>query len=199
MTDTETTRAFIAVEIPAINRAAILEFQTRLADQVHGLRWVSGENLHLTLAFLGDVADDDLPALNAEIADAVAAFSPFAMMARGLGAFPTAAKTQTVWVGLETAGPLLPLRDAVAEAAGKAGCPPKDDRFTPHVTIARANRNARRGVDLRGPIGQYASWSAGSWNVAEVVTYRSDLTPKGPIYSPLARAELLGKKSAETD
>jgi 2'-5' RNA ligase len=199
MTDTETTRAFIAVELPPIHRAAILEFQTRLADQVHGLRWASGESLHLTLAFLGDVPDEKLPTLKAEIADAVAPFSRFAMTARGLGAFPNPAKAQTVWVGLETDGPLFPLRTAVAEAAGLAGCPPKDDRFTPHVTIARANRNARRGVDLRGPIGQYAVWSAGSWNVAEVVTYRSDLTPKGPIYSPLARAELLGKKTGETD
>jgi len=193
----ESTRAFIAIAIPAINRAAIVEFQVRLAEQMHGLRWVAGESLHLTLAFLGDVPDENLAALNAEIAAAVAGFSPFAISARGLGAFPNPARAQTAWIGLETGGPLLPLRAAVAEAAGKVGCPPSDDRFSPHVTIARVRHKTRQGVDLRGPIGQYAAWSGGTWNVSEVVTFRSDLTPKGPIYSPLARAELKGEKRNE--
>jgi len=195
----ETTRAFVAVEIHPANRAVILEFQTRLADQVHGLRWVASESLHLTLAFLGDVPDAKLTTLNEEIAHAIQEFSPFQMTARGLGAFPSAARAQTVWIDLETAGPLLPLRAAVVEATRKAGCPPKDDRFTPHVTIARARRDSRRGLDLREPIRQYADWSAGSWTVAEVVTFQSDLTPKGPIYSPLSRARLDGENSAETD
>jgi 2'-5' RNA ligase len=195
----ETTRVFVAVQIHPANRAVILEFQTRLADQVRGLRWVPSENLHLTLAFLGDVPDFRLPKLEEEIAAAVSGFAPFRMTARGLGAFPNASRAQTVWVDLETAGPLLPLRSAVVEATKMAECPPPDDRFTPHVTIARANRNSRQGVDLRGPIRQYAAWSAGSWTVAEVVTFRSDPTPKGPIYSPLGRARLVGENSIETD
>jgi 2'-5' RNA ligase len=192
----QTTRTFIAIDMPAPLVARLERLQATLADEVPGIRWSSIGAFHLTLAFLGDVANTDLNDVCRASATAAAPFAPFALKLEGLGAFPDANRPRTVWAGLtgDALAELGRLRTAVAAACAAEGAPPEDDRFHPHITLGRAQKKAGPPRNLAAVLNRYRSWSAGTMTVSEVVTYSSTLTPEGPLYVPLARAPLAARK-----
>ena len=133
------------------------------------------------------------------MAEAARPFPRFDVRLEGLGAFPNPARPRVIWAGL-TAGdlsPLIELQKAVSRAASGAGYRPDDQRFNPHITLGRikSDRRGPRPPDLTQTLERYRNWSGGSFALTEVVTFGSSLTPEGPIYTPLAKAPLAGRKT----
>ena len=62
------TRTFVAIPIPADQAERLSRLQSLIAPQLPSARWVKPEEFHLTLAFLGDVDDGDLPRICTAIA-----------------------------------------------------------------------------------------------------------------------------------
>lgn len=190
-----TTRTFIAVEVPSEGRDRIERLRAKLAPDIPGAKWVAKENLHLTLAFLGDVQDADLAAVCRAAASAAAPFEPLELALDGLGCFGSPARPRTLWAGV--AGPgldgLRALQKSLTAAVAREGYR-ADDRFDAHVTLARFKPGRGPAPNLTGVLEKNRGWSGGAWNVAEVVTFASTLTPDGPVYAPLATARLAGQK-----
>src|SRR5262245_14607697 len=92
-------RTFIAVELAGsvLAKAAqlIKELQAAGAD----VSWVKAPQMHLTLKFLGDVADTETPDICRVVADAARRFEPFEIVCRGAGAFPDVRQPRTIWLG----------------------------------------------------------------------------------------------------
>jgi 2'-5' RNA ligase len=156
----------------------------------------------MTLAFLGDVLDNDLNAVCKAVTQASGPFPPFELRLEGVGAFPSPVKPRVLWAGLKSLVPsvLAELQEGVVQAVTNVGYRPDDQRFTPHVTLGRI-RPDRRGPlpdDLTTILKPHQSWSGGSFLVSEVITYASTLSQDGPAYAPLARASLTGKKTAQS-
>lgn len=192
----DTTRTFLAVPLPDDAVSAIGRLRSKLEPEIPGIKWVAPDHYHLTLAFLGDVQNTDLETIGRATEDVTVGFDPLELRVEGLGAFPSSMRLQTLWVGLTGPGiaGLEALREAVAEATTRAGYPP-DGRFTPHVTLARFRSRPGRGraakaPDVTGVLEREAGWSGGSFEVREVVLFRSILRPEGPQYTPLARGRL---------
>lgn len=192
------TRTFIALTLPEPARRAMTRLQEELSPKLPSFRWTRTDQLHLTLAFLGDVPSERLAALGEAVDAAVTPFGPLSLAITGLGAFPTPTRPSVVWVGLvgDDLDALRRLREAVALAARSAGTPPADDRFTPHVTIGRLRPGRGRPPDLRPLLNALADWSAGLHGLDHVAAYASSLTPQGPQYTALATFLLEGRKSA---
>ena len=102
-----TTRAFIAIELPADVKDLIAANIERLKGLVpREVKWVDPRIAHLTLAFLGNVSDNRLPALS-RIVDCVGgACPPFSIKAGPLGAFPNDRRPRVIWLGLEGEHPV---------------------------------------------------------------------------------------------
>jgi RNA 2',3'-cyclic 3'-phosphodiesterase len=187
-----TTRTFVAIAVPELLGAKLTRLQRLLAPEIPGARWSETSPFHMTLAFLGDVADVDLKPVCEAVAVAAADFEPFELRLEGLGVFPAPAKARVAWVGL--AGPGLPalaeLRDRVARAATSTLSLPVDARFSPHITLGRLKVDRRNPLDLSPLLKHYRTWSAGSFHVTEVITFASTLTPDGPVYARLGTAPL---------
>jgi len=195
----KTTRTFIALPVPSALGEKLTRLQGLLAPKVPAARWSSTLPFHTTLAFLGDVQDNDLNTVCKAVAEASQPFSPFELRLESVGAFPSPARPSVLWAGLtaDDPVPLLELQRAVVKGVTGAGYRPDDQRFTPHVTLGRI-RSDRRGHDplnLTTLLQPYLTWSGGTFRVAEVITFASTLTPEGPAYAQLARAPLSGKKS----
>ncbi len=192
-----TTRTFIALPLPEEAKHRLVRLQEELAPGLPAFRWAGLEQLHMTLAFLGDVPDARLAALGDRVAEAVADFEPLTLRVGGLGAFPTLARPRIIWVGLD--GPdlasLRRLRESVVRAAKASGAHPADDRFTPHITIGRLRPGRGRPPDLRPILDPLGDWSAGSHQVDNVVVYASFLSPQGPTYTVLANAPMKAGKT----
>jgi 2'-5' RNA ligase len=125
-------RLFVAVDLPD-------EVQRRLARLVRaapeGVRAVTPGKLHLTLHFLGDVAEESA----LRLAAALRAVRPaaFTIDLGGVGCFPSQRRPSVLWAGVQPSPPLTALHGAVGDVIEACGMPRENRPFTPHVTLAR--------------------------------------------------------------
>jgi RNA 2',3'-cyclic 3'-phosphodiesterase len=107
-----------------------------------GLRWISGENLHVTLKFFGSVPEAGVPALSEACALAAHSGQPFELRWSGAGAFPSLRRARILWLGVaQGTRELTQLSAAVDGAVGALTSLPaastRDHPFTPHLSVAR--------------------------------------------------------------
>ncbi|MBV8381866.1 MAG: RNA 2',3'-cyclic phosphodiesterase [Planctomycetaceae bacterium] len=192
----DSTRTFVAIALPDAVGQRLTKLQSQLAPDLPGVRWTATPPFHVTLAFLGDVEDADLNAVCRGVADASAGFAPLDLRVEGVGAFPDPARPRILWAGLTGPGlePLAAHQKAVLKAVAAAGYRVSDTRFHPHVTLGRVRPGRGPAPNLSPIVNRYKTWSAGAFTVVEAITFASTLSPDGPIYAPLGRAPLAGRK-----
>ena len=188
-------RTFIAVEMDASIRTALGRLQKRLAKGCPEVRWTATQNLHLTVKFLGDVKETDLPRVCAMAQQAADEVEPFTVTPTGIGTFGSPRRTRVVWCGFSGATEILVrLHDRLDELLAPLGVPGESRRFAPHLTLGRPL--ARRGADVPSDVlDQYAHWSPGSQHVDHIVVFSSQPGPGGPRYDPLAHCPLAGLRT----
>lgn len=176
-------RLFVSVQPPAEALEALnAELGRARAVAPPGLRWTRPEQWHLTLAFLGDVPDDEVPTLTDALA-AVVGDAPMSLRLAGGGCFGT----RVLWVGL--AGDVHALRTLAADLSGAAigcGIALEDQSFRPHLTLARAGREK---ADLRPAAAELAQVVGPPWDVTAVQLMHSRLNagPGGSaLHQPIA-------------
>jgi 2'-5' RNA ligase len=190
-------RAFIAIELTEAIHRRLADVASELSARTSAgtVRWVDPAGIHLTLKFLGEVSASQAEDLW-RLVEPVAAGRPvFEVRVRGLGCFPNLRSPRVVWVGVEQdEATLTGLHVGVESACDKLGFAREGRRFTPHLTLGRTSRDARReGIDsLQGAIHEVGEAECGAMLVDEVHLFRSELKPSGAVYSVLATARLMG-------
>jgi 2'-5' RNA ligase len=184
-------RTFIAVDFGKAIRDRAVALQEKLAQSGAPIKWVEPENLHVTMLFLGEVDDRDVPAVCSAVADCCRGRAPFSMSIESLGCFPNARRPRVVWVGVgQGAQELCALHDALEPPLLDLGCYRREERrYTPHVTLGRV-RSDRAADNLAESLAKNAGWRGGETVVREVLVMSSELTSDGPLYAVLSRAKL---------
>lgn len=181
-------RLFVAIQPPEEVVAALARLRQRLARRLGegraGPRWVRPERMHLTLAFLGEVEPALVPELGRRLEAAAARFAPFRLVLDRLGGFPPERPARVLFAEPAEPGPVPDLARAVRLAAAEAGCPPKEARFHPHLTLARAGRRRLEVPDLEPELPGF--------EVEEISLVHSILHGPDRGYETLAAAPLLG-------
>jgi 2'-5' RNA ligase len=190
----ETVRSFIAVELPDEVRKEIGKLQDSLkTGRQDFVKWVSPDSIHLTLKFLGDIATDKVDEIIAAVEDSVAGIAPFTLHMDGLGVFPGLKRIQVVWVGLTgDIDNLRRIQKNIEENLFVLGYPEEEREFTPHMTLGRVRfqpppEEQQKFVHL---LTAAVFSSAYNINVASVTLMKSQLTPKGAIYTKLGSVNL---------
>ncbi len=179
-------RAFVALDLPAEVRSALAVQQFLLPLP----RKVEPESFHLTLLFLGEVAEPVLEAAH-EGFEAIVR-PPFDLEVAGLGLFG-GERPRAVWAGIRPSEPLDRLQAKIERAARVAGIEPERRRFSPHVTLGRfAPPPPEDRFRLERAVAEGASFRGGRFEVTRFVLYRSHLGPKGARYEELATYPLRG-------
>ena len=114
--------------------------------------------MHITLKFLGDVPNVEVPDVCKHVAGAVADIEPFEIEFQSAGAFHTNDRPKTLWLGVapgEGLEQLAALNAAIEERLHKEmGFPKEHRRFQPHLTIGRVNQlNAAQHASAGGGTG----------------------------------------------
>ena len=175
-------RAFLALPLPA----ALIPVAT-LAQ--HGLQLdnpVPRENLHLTLAFLGNTSRAQLEDLHASLETETLPQAPIAIT--GVGAFGHDGPRSLHLIIAENPA-LSALHRACARAARAAGIALPARRFVPHVTLAYLNR-AQTDADIALALERLGPVGAPPVLAETLVLFRSTLTKAGSLHDAMAEYPL---------
>ena len=180
-------RLFFAVPLADETRAAVAAVVDEVRQAVDGaareprsqVRWVRMDELHLTLRFLGPTPADRVPALSRLLDETASASSPFTVRVHDAGAYPSAARPRTLWLGIdEGQAELAALADRLGERLETAGWRRDDRPFRAHLTLARAD-GRREGPLVARTLAERAVRFEATSAVDRLVLFES-LTGGGP-------------------
>lgn len=167
-------RLFIAIQFDENILDALTSFQADLKSQGVTGNYTKRENLHITLAFIGDYGNPD------EVLDAMEQvdFRPIEISLDGVGSFG-----ELFWVGLADNPQLIGYVKRLRRELAEHGIPFDKKRFSPHITLIRkyACRGGREIPVLDPP--------KGSMVATRVSLMRSERGKSGMIYTEIGSVE----------
>jgi len=174
-------RSFVALQVPE----ALVTPLVALQGAIPGGRPVPPENLHLTLAFLGEVAAPALELMAADLADRP--LPACRIVPRGLALY---GGRDPRLLALDVApGPdLVAAQAAVVRAARGAGVHLARERFRPHITLVRFGRglSAQGQAVLQRRLAELGAPALPEAVALQAALYASTLRPGGAEHDPLA-------------
>ena len=163
-------RLFVSINLSDEMKDALITAQDELYDRGVRGNFTSEENMHLTLAFIGEYPDAE-PVLDALSA---VSFTPFEITLEGMGCFG-----DLWWAGIQDSPALAAVVRRVRRALAENGIPFDRKRFSPHITLIRKASGKMPGIRMQ-PV---------SMTVSAVSLMRSDRGKKGMIYTELGAQE----------
>jgi 2'-5' RNA ligase len=190
-------RSFIAIELSDEARTILADLQNRFKRiaPANVVRWAAPENIHLTLHFLGEVAEADIKKIEETLEAAAATCPTFSLTLADFGCFPNMRRPRIVWVGTQGDRPALEnlQRQLGEKLAAAIGFKPDARPYSPHLTLGRV----RDGLPSKqlAQLGQLLEQEQAVGRlvelpVTEICLMKSELKSTGPIYTKLYSQKL---------
>lgn len=177
-------RLFVGLDI----HEPLLEGLSGARGGVENAHWQRDNQLHLTLAFIGDASRKVTQEIEYALADI--RFDPFELSLAGVGMFGKPKNPKTLWAGVANKAPLLHLHEKVATALQRIDVEVDRRKYKPHVTLARF----RRGAQAR--VGDWLTanenLATGSSQIESFLLLSSERTSEGSFYRHEAEFHALG-------
>lgn len=167
-------RLFVAIDLPEDFKQQIAALQSGIPDA----HWSKPENAHITLSFLGEIAEADMVDIGVALGKITA--PAFMLGLKGVGVFGNAKKPRILWAGVTANDELVHLQQKVAQVLTRAGVKLEDRRFRPHVTLARTHNSPYERV--RDYLSQHALFKTRECMVEHFTLFSSQLGQGGPHY-----------------
>ena len=165
-------RLFIAIRLSDAMKDALTAAQDEM--YAHGVRgnFTTRENMHLTLAFIGEYPDKE------QVMDALlsVSFSSFSICLKGMGCF-----RDLWWAGMEESAPLTAVVRRIRRALAENEIPFDKKRFSPHITLIRKATGTMPGIQI----------DTVSMPVESISLMRSDRGKRGMIYTAVGEIKAL--------
>ena len=173
-------RLFIAVELPDEIKEKVHSLAEELPEE--GVKRVEQQNIHITLKFIGDFAENKIPELQSRLGSIK--HGRFRCIAAGAGVFPSPDYVKVVWAGVKCDG-MNELASAIENSL--EGLVAKETKsFSSHATIARVKRR----IDAKDFLEKHTEDVFGEFEVSEFVLIQSELSRSGPVYTVLKKFAL---------
>ena len=180
-------RLFTAVPLNFNVQDALSKVVGNIPTPSGAVKWVEPLQAHLTLLFLDEQKEERLPEILQNLREAAKGMIPFEVRLGGVGAFPNLKKPRVLFIPVTEGGEKLTLlNDRITQALGPLGIPPSEKGFHAHVTLGRVKTFKDAGEVAR------AAQTACPEHLGKIIAdhfslFRSELTPKGPVYTVLER------------
>lgn len=184
-------RLFVAIEIPEEIRKKFVLFQNTLKKADADVGWVSSENFHVTLKFIGYLEEEKIDTASGIVKDSVVHIKPFDLAYVGVGVFPTPRNPRVIFIDVIDPGKnLASIHQKLDSQFTVLGVEQENRPFEAHLTVGRVKtrRNISKLIDN---LNSYNGFNFGSEHVTQVVLMKSTLSQKGPIYTKLQSIHLV--------
>lgn len=187
-----TIRSFIAIPLTGEVQRAARKLARELQGEKDGMRWVPDDNLHLTMKFLGDVVDRDVPQVCKVMRECCEAIDPFELKLEGTGGFPSGDRPRVVWAGITEGGEsLIDLVTRLELGLAKLGFKPEPRDYRPHLTLGRVRSGSRAASqEVVDKVARFKNRRLGILEVDQVRLYASYLDKEGPTYNVMDKIYL---------
>ncbi len=181
-------RLFIAVDLPDRSKKLIESKIVQIKKEtIQDIKWVDPENWHLTLKFLGEVAEEEVEKITSVIASTAVNFSKFTILLRGINAFPEPSHPRVFFIDILDKGRnLCKIHDELDTSLELSGFNPDERQYKPHLTFARSRKNSnlnKLGQVLESYQNKY--YVNVHAQISELKLYESELYPEGPHYKEI--------------
>ena len=129
-------RTFIAIEFDRQTKEALHEYSREIRLMTKAGNFSYKENLHLTVKFIGEVQENDIPIIKRIMDEASGLVEPFDIEFTGLGSFKTGSD-HILWIGVKASDPLIETCKYVNAALFAKGFKGDNKPFKPHITLGR--------------------------------------------------------------
>jgi 2'-5' RNA ligase len=182
-------RVFIAIEVPENIQKEVFSLKNNISSDYVKIRWVKEENIHLTMIFLGEIAEDVIEQVKDRMQVVSKRHKVFNMALQGSGAFPNLRRPRVIWVGVSSNSeqPIINLANDLTITLDFLKL---DDKrtFKPHITFGRIRSVYNLGALQRGI--ESISINTEEFTVKEITLFKSTLKPDGAVYTPLSKYPL---------
>lgn len=188
-------RSFLAFELPRQIKDIVFRVSAEMRGLLPEARWVSADHIHLTVVFLGQIPESSLGGI-ADVAKTVCdRYDCFEIALKGAGVFSGHRNPRVLWLGLQ--GELERMgyfRNGLQKRLTPFGIKEENRKFRPHLTLCRFRKGAKGGPPLAKILDGYRQISSPFCRLKALSLFKSDLTPKGSIYTRLMAWPLAGNE-----
>ncbi len=189
------TRTFIALGMDESLQSFLGEIIRHAEQNLPDLRWVNPAGIHLTLAFLGELTDEQLAAATQASEVAAQKATPFVYRLKGLGVFGSLQQPRVIWMGVEDqpsgqiqGSPLQRLHSIFTKELELRSFEVDKRPFSPHLTLARVKQRLspyeQQSLQRLLHSKQAAVSSPPYW-VDHLIVMKSELSRTGARYTSL--------------
>jgi RNA 2',3'-cyclic 3'-phosphodiesterase len=172
-------RVFIAINLPDNIKNKLADYQSKWLNLP--ARWTKEENLHITLAFLGDTAEEELLEVFKLAEKAAGKYEPFFINLKKIIYGPKKGSPRMVWAEGEKSEELGKLSFELNREQGRS--------YIPHITLARLKTWEFKQMEPeeRPEINEDIDFN---FQVSSIEVMESELKRGGPTYTILESCPL---------
>jgi RNA 2',3'-cyclic 3'-phosphodiesterase len=185
------------VELPDKVKRAIAERIDALKRSGAEVKWVSIENIHITMQFLGETEETLIPMIKESLKKILSPYTPFYIKIAKVGCFPEGKRPRIIWIGVEDAQPLKNIHAEITNEMMKYGFRKEERDFTPHITIGRVKSQRNLG-EMHRRLTEMKDTCFSDFEVFSLTLMKSTLKPSGAVYNSLAEIPF-GRRSNNVD
>ena len=185
-------RTFLAIPIAVGTEypALVQRLQRNLEHERRNINWCKIDQIHLTLKFVGDTPDEDIPKIIEACQQVAKRHQPFTMDFNRTGFFGSNRAPRVLWLGMnDEPKALYDLEEEVLDAFDRLGYLRDRQNFVPHLTVCRIKQLIDKSFFLQLCQGIEQKTYLHS-DVKEMVYLQSFLQPTGAFYKTLKRIPL---------
>lgn len=188
----DTIRTFLAIDIDNQAKKKVYNLSRKFRSFKGKINFTDSDNLHITMNFLGDVESAKTVRVCEIVKSVAAEFSEFQFDINGFLPIAKKGRIEMIWAEIQdSSGKMEHIQDMLNTQFAEEGFRTEKRKFNPHLTIARI-RSTPEGQKIFETVQQYSNQHIATVNVDKIMVYTSELTPKGPIYTPLTKCPLQG-------
>ena len=169
-------RLFVAIDIPAEERARLLDWLTAANLDSSRLRLTPSDQWHLTLTFYGETPAAVVAELSERLERAAQRSPQMSLQLAGTGSFPAdPARARVLWVGVDgDTAALSRLAERTNAAGRRVGLDLEMRKYRAHLTIARPRQGP---IDLTRTLASLPPYAGEPWRATTIRLIRSHLGP----------------------
>lgn len=169
-------RLFVAIDLPQIVKKSLISISADL-DQ---FRPVPAEQLHVTLFFLGDTYESEIPGIMEKLSSVSA--DAYSMYTNGPGAFPSLKNPRILWIGMKDQNNTEKLHRLIADQLAIYHPVSLQKKYIPHITVARSRKGRPEADEFLDRAEEY---TPREFYVDSFQLYESRISGRGAVHRVL--------------